>query len=64
MDVKGTFTSVNNIIPTPVLRATGWFGGGVEIQNITATSITVRFLNSNQTTQNGGYASYILLFLQ
>lgn len=64
VDVKGSFTSVNNIIPIPVLRATGWFCGGVEIQNITATSITVRFLNSNQATQNGGYASYILFFLQ
>ena len=63
-DVKTTFTSVDGIIPIPVLKATGWFCGGVEIQNITATSMTVRFLNSNQTTQDGGYANYILLFIK
>lgn len=64
VDVKTTFTSVDGIIPIPVLKATGWFCGGVEIQNITATSMTVRFLNSNQTTQDGGYANYILLFIK
>lgn len=64
VDVKTTFTSVDGIIPIPVLKATGWFCGGVEIQNITATSMTVRFLNSNQTTQSGGYANYILLFIK
>lgn len=64
VDIKTTFTSVDGIIPIPVLKATGWFCGGVEIQNITATSMTVRFLNSNQTTQDGGYANYILLFIK
>ena len=64
VDVKTTFTSVDGIIPIPVLKATGWFCGGVEIQNITATSMTVRFLNSNQTTQDSGYANYILLFIK
>lgn len=64
VDVKTTFTSVDGIIPIPVLKATGWFCGGVEIQNITATSMTVRFLNSNQTTQDVGYANYILLFIK
>ena len=64
VDVKTTFTSVDGIIPIPVLKATGWFCGGVEIRNITATSMTVRFLNSNQTTQDGGYANYILLFIK
>ena len=64
VDIKTTFTSVDGIIPIPVLKATGWFCGGVEIQNITATSMTVRFLNSNQTTQDSGYANYILLFIK
>ena len=62
-DVSANFDPHDGIVPRALLRGTGWYSGGVEIKEITETSITIRFLNSTYKPQKG-YVSYDLFFIK
>ena len=62
-DVSANFDPHNGIVPRALLRGTGWYSGGIEIKEITETSMTIRFLNSTYKAQKG-YASYDLFFIK
>ena len=62
-DISANFDPHNGIVPRALLRGTGWYSGGIEIKEITETSLTIRFLNSTYKAQKG-YASYDLFFIE
>lgn len=64
-DFTVTFSEHSGIIPTAVLRGTGWWCGGVEVQKVTKSSLTIRFLNPlTDHSLEVGYADYVLFFLK
>ena len=63
IDLIASFPEHNSIVPIPLLVATGWFHGGVEIRAISKNSMTVRLLNGTDK-DSGGYSSFKLLFFE